>query len=186
MTSTPVNLLSLRSNQSADRPVPATLQQGQLAVSYGSSDPGIYFEDSAGNIRKVGPNHYGATAPNTGAVGQTGNSTGETWVDSSTASYYMKVWDGSTWRKIGAGFADAATTANSANTATFASSANSAVIASGALTADTADLSSASIISSGVAVTSSLPASSPQGTVMYQAAAPSGLYVYVGSAWVPV
>jgi len=165
MTSTPVNLLSLRSNQSADRPFPATLQQGQLAVSYGSSDPGIYFEDSAGNIRKVGPNHYGAAAPNTGAVGQTGNSTGETWVDSSTASYYMKVWDGSTWRKVGAGFADSANTANSATTAA---------------------LSSASIISSGVAVTSNLPASSPQGTIMYQAAAPSGLYVYVGSAWVPV
>lgn len=165
MTSTPVNLLSLRSNQSADRPVPATLQQGQLAVSYGSSDPGVYFEDSAGNIRKVGPNHYGTTAPNTGAVGQTGNSTGETWVDSSSSSYYMKVWDGATWRKVGAGFADSATTAS---------------------TATTAGLAGSSIVSSGVALTAALPASSPQGTVMYQTSSPAGLYIYVGSSWVPI
>lgn len=168
MTSTPVNLLSLRSNQSADRPLPATLQQGQLAVSYGSADPGIYFEDSAGNIRKVGPNHYATTAPNTGAVGQTGNSTGETWVDSSSSSYYMKVWTGSTWQKVGAGFADSATTANSATTA------------------GTAGFATSSTTASGVAVTSSLPGSAPQGTVLYQAAAPSGLYIYVGSAWVQV
>lgn len=165
MTSTPVNLLSLRSNQSADRPNPATLQQGQLAVSYGSSDPGVYFEDSAGNIRKVGPNHYAATAPNTGAVGQTGNSTGETWVDSSTSSYYMKVWNGSTWLKVGAGFADSAGTASSATTAGVAGS---------------------SIVASGVAITATLPATAPDGTVLYQTSPTAGLYIRVAGSWVLV
>ena len=165
MTSTPVNLLSLRSNLNSDRPKPATLQLGQVAVNYGSSEPGLYIEDTGGSIRKIGPNHYGTTAPNSTPAGQTGNSVGETWVDSSASTYYLKVWTGSTWQIIGSAYAN---TANTANTATFASSANSAVIASG------------------VIVSASLPASSAEGTVIYRAAAPSGLYVYVGGAWVPV
>lgn len=165
MTSTPVNLLHLRSVQSSDRPTPTTLQLGQLALSYGSTDPGLYFEDSAGAIRKIGPNHYAATAPNASPLGQSGNSVGETWVDSSTASYYMKVWNGSTWLKVGAGFADNATTATSATTANLAAS---------------------STVASGVAVSATLPGSAPQGQLIYRAAAPSGLFIYVGSAWVPV
>lgn len=176
MTSTPVNLLSLRSSQASDRPLPATTQLGQLAVDYGAAEPGVYFEDSAGAIRKIGPTHYGATAPNSVPKGQTGNATGETWLDSSTTNYYLKIWNGSTWIKVGSGFSDFATSASSASTAGFATTAGSAT---------TANLASAAVISSGVAVTATLPASSPQGTVMYQAAAPSGLYVYVGTQWVP-
>ena len=53
MTSTPVNLLSLRSNQNSDRPKPATLQLGQLAVNYGAADGGVYYEDAGGNIIKA-------------------------------------------------------------------------------------------------------------------------------------
>lgn len=183
MTSTPVNLLSLRSNLGSDRPKPATLQLGQLAVNYGASEPGIYIEDTGGSIRKVGPNHYGTTAPNSTPAGQTGNSVGETWVDSSTTAYYLKVWTGASWQIIGSAFAN---TANTANTATFASSANSAVIASGSLTANTSVLSSGCIEASGVPITTGLPVSSPEGTVMYQAAAPSGLYIYVGGQWVQI
>ena len=177
MTSTPVNLLSLRSNQNSDRPKPATLQLGQIAVNYGAADGGVYYEDTGGSVRKVGSNHYGSTAPNSAPVGQTGNSLGETWVDSSAATYYMKVWDGSAWQIVGSAFADTATTAGSAATATFASS---AAVASGCISA------SGCIVSSGLSVTSSLPVSSPEGTLMYQAAAPSGLYIYVGGAWVQV
>jgi len=183
MTSTPVNLLSLRSNQNSDRPKPTTLQLGQLAVNYGSADGGVYYEDTGGSIRKIGPNHYGTSAPNSSAVGQTGNSLGETWVDSSAATYYMKVWNGSSWQIVGSAFADTATTAVSASTATFASS---AAVASGAVFADSALLASGCIIASGLPITASLPASSPEGTLMYQAAAPSGLYIYVGGAWVQV
>ena len=186
MTSTPVNLLSLRSNINSDRPKPATLQLGQVAVNYGAGEPAIYVEDSAGSIRKIGSNHYGAAAPNSTPAGETGNSVGETWVDSSAVTYYLKVWTGATWQTIGAAFADTATTANTANTATFASSAGSAVVASGSLSSQTSVLSSGTIVSSGVSVTATLPVSSPEGTVMYQAAAPSGLYVYVGGQWVQV
>lgn len=183
MTSTPVNLLSLRSNLNSDRPKPATLQLGQLAVNYGASEPGLYIEDTGGAIRKIGPNHYSATAPNSTPAGQTGNSVGETWVDSSTTAYYLKVWNGSGWQIIGSAYADSA---NSATTAGFASSANSAVIASGSLTANTSTLASGCVVTSGVIVTTSLPASPAEGTVMYQAAATSGLYIYVGGDWVPI
>ena len=183
MTSTPVNLLSLRSNLSSDRPKPATLQLGQIAVNYGASEPGIYVEDTAGAIRKIGPNHYGTTAPNSTPAGQTGNSVGETWVDSSATTYYLKVWTGSTWQIIGAAFAD---TANTANTATFASSANSAVIASGSLTANSSIQASGCVVTSGVIITAALPVTAAEGTVMYQAAATSGLYIYVGGAWVAI
>jgi hypothetical protein len=34
-------------------------------------------------------------------------------------------------------------------------------------------------------VNTSLPGSAPQGTLIYRAAAPSGLFIYVGTAWVP-
>jgi hypothetical protein len=100
-------------------------------MSFGAADPGLYFKDSAGSIRKFGSNHYGTTAPNSSPVGSTGNSVGETWVDSSTSNYYLRVWTGAAWQKVGAGFADSATTADSANTAGSATVANSAVVASG-------------------------------------------------------
>jgi predicted extracellular nuclease len=198
MTSTPVNLLSLRSGLNSDRPKPATLQLGQLAVNYGANEPGVYLEDTGGAIRKIGSSHYGTTAPNATPAGQTGNSVGETWVDSSASTYFMKVWTGSTWQTIGSAFA---TSANSANSAL---SASSAVIASGAILASgsyysviasgataasgsySAILSSGCIKASGVPVTTGLPVSSPEGTVMYQAAAPSGLYIYVGGQWVQI
>lgn len=149
MTSTPVVLLLKRSGQSSDRPSGTVVQNGELAIAVGAADPGLYFEDSAGAIRKIGPSHYGTTAPNSTPVGLTGNSVGELWADSSTAEYYLKVWTGSAWQKVGAAFADTATTAASASTAgtaTFANSAASAVIASGALTAT---LASGAIIASG-------------------------------------
>lgn len=149
MTSTPVILLLKRSGQASDRPSGTVVQNGELAIAVGAADPGLYFEDSAGAIRKIGPSHYGATAPNSTPVGLAGNSVGELWSDSSTAEYYLRVWTGSAWQKIGAAFADVATTATSASTAgtaTFANSAGSAVIASGALTAI---LSSGSVLASG-------------------------------------
>lgn len=154
MTSTPVVLLLKRSGQSSDRPSGTVVQNGELAIAVGAADPGLYFEDSAGSIRKIGPSHYGTTAPNSTPVGLAGNSVGELWADSSTSDYYLKVWTGSAWQKVGAAFADSATTAGSASTAgtaTFANSANSAVIASGALTAI---LSSGSIAASGAILAS--------------------------------
>lgn len=116
MTSTPVTLLSRRSGNASDRPFPGTVQTGELALGFGGADGGLFFKDSTNAIRKVSGTHYGATAPNSGAVGQPGNSVGETWCDASTAAFYLNVWTGGGWQKIGAGFADSANTANTATT----------------------------------------------------------------------
>jgi hypothetical protein len=165
MASTPVILLQKRSGNSSDRPNTTTVQAGEAAMSFGASDPGLYFKDSAGSIRKFGSNHYGTTAPNSSPVGSTGNSVGETWVDSSTSNYYIRVWTGAAWQKVGAGFADSATTADSANTAGSATVANSAVVASG------------------VAVVAALPTAYTGGLVYLNAGA-SGLYVSANGGWI--
>jgi len=164
MASTPVILLQKRSGNASDRPFTATVQAGEAAMSFGAADPGLYFKDSAGSIRKFGSNHYGATAPNAAPLGSTGNSVGETWVDN-TANYYLRVWTGAAWQKVGAGFADSATTANSAATAGSATVANSAVVASG------------------IAVVTTLPAAYTGGLVYLNAGA-SGLYVSANAGWI--
>lgn len=119
MTTTPVTLLSKRSGNASDRPVVTTVQNGELAINFAAADNGLYFKDSVGAIRKITGTHYGSTAPNSSPAGQAGNSVGETWVESA-GSYYMRVWTGSSWQKVGAGFADTANTATSASTATSA------------------------------------------------------------------
>lgn len=165
MASTPVILLLKRTGNSSDRPNTATVQAGEAALSFGGADPGLYFKDSAGSIRKIGPNHYGSTAPNASPVGSAGNSVGELWTDSSGASYYLRVWTGSAWQKIGAGFADTATTANSATTA------------------GTATVASSAVVASGVAVVTTLPTAS-NGSLVYLNAGASGLYVSANGGWI--
>jgi len=202
MTSTPVILLSKRSGLSSDRPSGTILQGGELALCFGAADPGLYFEDSAGSIRKIGPSSYATTAPNSTPAGLVGNSVGELWTDSSTADCYLKVWTGSAWKKISAGFADTAAVA----TATYAIQAGSAIIASGAilasgalqantallssgtilasgaLRANTATLASGAILASGVIQGSTvvlsglpLPSTQPSGSLYYQVQ-PSGAF----------
>jgi hypothetical protein len=164
MASTPVILLAKRSGNAADRPDTATIQAGEPALSFGGAEPGLYFKDSAGAIRKVGPTFYGSNAPNSSPVGSTGNSVGEMWVDSSASSYYLKVWTGSTWQKVGAGFSDLAATAN-------------VTIASGAIVANSA------VVASGIAVVTTLPTAST-GSLVYLNVAPSGLYVSANGGWI--
>jgi hypothetical protein len=162
MASTPVIILTKRSGNSSDRPNTSTVQAGETAMSFGAADPGLYFKDSAGSIRKFGSNHYGTTAPNATPAGSVGNSVGETWTDSSTSSYYLRVWTGSVWQKVGAGFADSATTANSANTA------NTAVSAT---------------VASGIAIVTVLPPAST-GLTVYLNSGASGLYVSANGGWI--
>jgi hypothetical protein len=191
MTSTPVILLLKRSGQASDRPQTSVVQNGELAIAVGAADPGLYFEDSAGSIRKIGPSAYGTTAPNSTPVGLAGNSVGELWTDSSTSSYYLKVWTGAAWQKVGAAFADSATSATSASTASFATTAATATIASGAVLASGAILASGSIQSSTV-VLSGLPSPSinPSGTLVYQVQSSgiyaAGLYVRATTGWLLV
>jgi hypothetical protein len=185
MTSTPVVLLLKRSGQSSDRPSGTVVQNGELAISVGASDPGLYFEDSAGDIRKVGPPHYGTTGPNSSPVGIAGNSVGELWTDSSTSSYYLKVWTGGTWQKIGAAFADSSTTASTASSAGFATSAGTATLASGAVLAS-------GVVKSADVGLSGLPSPTlvGSGSLFYQiqpsGVYPAGLYINFSSAWTAI
>jgi len=156
MASTPVILLQKRSGNSSDRPNTTTVQAGEAAMSFGAADPGLYFKDSAGSIRKFGSNHYGTTAPNSSPVGSTGNSVGETWVDSSTSNYYLRVWTGAAWQKVGAGFADSASTASTASTAS---------------------------VAEGINVVTTLPAAYTGGVVYLNTGA-SGLYVSANGGWI--
>jgi len=158
MTSTPVTILSKRSGNSSDRPSGNILVNGELAINFGAADPGVYFEDSVGNIIKIGPTPYGTTAPNAVPVGLPGNSIGELWTDSNAGNYYLKVWNGSSWNKIYAGLSDTATNANQANSSTIASGAltsntsllaSGCILASGSITANTALLASGCILASG-------------------------------------
>jgi hypothetical protein len=65
-----------------------------------STSPGLFLKDSAGNLVKVGPVHVGTTAPNASPAsgGQSGNTVGEQWLDTSGSTYVFKIWDGSAWR----------------------------------------------------------------------------------------
>jgi len=169
MTTTPVTLLSKRSGNASDRPLVTTVQNGELAINFAAADNGLYFKDSVGDIRKITGTHYGTTAPNATPAGETGNSVGEMWVNSSTSAYYLQVWDGGAWQKIGAAFADNAASAT-------------VTIASGAIVANS------SVISSGVFLnvfTGSFPAAAAVGSFAYKNDAPSGLYVSANGGWVP-
>lgn len=195
MTSTPVTILSKRSGNASDRPSGNILINGELSINFGAADPGVYFEDSAGNIVKIGPTPYGTTAPNAVPVGLAGNSIGELWTDATAGNPYLKVWTGSAWTKIYAGLAD---------TAAFATQANSCIIASGAITAfattaNTALLASGAILASGVVTSAGTPSvlvllsglpsptSYSSGTLIYQVqssgATPSGLFVRALNGW---
>ena len=152
MTSTPVTILTKRSGNAADRPLTTTVQAGELALNFAGAENGLYFKDSAGAIRKVAGTHYGSSAPNSSPAGATGNSVGEVWV-SSSAPYYLQVWTGASWQKVGAAFADVSTQAN-VTIASGALSANGAILASGALSADGAVLASGALSADGAILSS--------------------------------
>ena len=157
MTSTPVTSLLKRTGNASDRPSGNIIVNGELAMSFGAADPGVYFEDSACGIRKIGPTAYGTVAPNAVPVGLAGNSLGELWTDSNTTTYYLKVWNGTAWQKVGAAFADVAGSANVtiasgaifANSALVASGSFGSILASGALGAILASGSRGALLASG-------------------------------------
>ena len=213
MTSTPVTILSKRSGNASDRPSGNILVNGELSINFGAADPGVYFEDSAGNIVKIGPTPYGTTAPNAVPVGLAGNSIGELWTDATAGNPYLKVWTGSVWTKIYAGLADTAAFATQANSCiiasgaitAFATTANTALLASGAILAsgsiraNTALLASGAILASGVVTSAGTPSvlvllsglpsptSYSSGTLIYQVQSsgttPSGLFVRALNGW---
>ena len=92
-------LQHLRSSTANKRPLPAGMSDGQLAINTNLASPGVFFKDSNGDLVKAGPVHVGATAPNSSPAsgGQTGNTKGELWLDTSTSPNQLKTWDGSAW-----------------------------------------------------------------------------------------
>ena len=198
MTTTPVTLLSKRSGNTSDRPLDTTIQAGELAINFAAAENGLYFKDSVGAIRKVTGVHYGSSAPNSTPAGETGNSVGEIWVDSGTNNF-LRVWDGTTFIKIGAAFADAAGTATVtiasgaivANSAVVASGAFGSTVASGALGAVTSSgalAASGALVASGLGIaviSGAFPSVPASGVFGYRVDPPSGLYVSFGGGWVP-
>jgi len=96
-----INFLLKRSSVASKRPTAAQLDIGELSLNYDQGTPGLFFEDDAGAVRKIGPTEVGGTAPNASPAGQSGNSIGEMWLDNSGTAL-LKTWDGSAWKVAGA------------------------------------------------------------------------------------
>jgi hypothetical protein len=92
-------LQHLRSSTANKRPLPAGMSDGQLAINTNLASPGLFLKNSNGDLVKVGPVHVGTTAPNVSpaAGGETGNTTGELWLDTSLTPNELKTWNGSSW-----------------------------------------------------------------------------------------
>ena len=86
-----------RSDLAHDRPGAQAITEGELALNMNEADPGLYFKDTAGSIRKVGAITLGANAPNVSPSGSSGNSIGELWADNDLC---LNVFDGSSFVKL--------------------------------------------------------------------------------------
>jgi hypothetical protein len=93
----------LRSLEEQKRPNPSNLSHGQLAVNIDPAEPGLYFSDTDGNLRKIGPCHIGPEPPNSGVPPSyfSGNCVGEMWYDTSEGS--LNIWDGYVWLSVQGG-----------------------------------------------------------------------------------
>lgn len=87
----------LRSDIARQRPDPGVLANGVPMVNLNENEPGLFFSDRSGALFKVGPVAIGSDAPNTNPEGESGNSRGEMWLDTSGSSPILKVYDGSSW-----------------------------------------------------------------------------------------
>jgi hypothetical protein len=101
-----------RSSVFTKRPQIQDLEDGELAVNFNNSEPGLFVcdLDNSGNkrIRKLGPIHFGAIAPNSTASSYgfpVELSNGEAWIDTSAgvSKYLLKVWDqvAGVWIEVG-------------------------------------------------------------------------------------
>lgn len=90
-----INFLLKRSNTASKRPTAAQLDIGELSLNYEQNTAGVFFEDSNGDVRKVGPVEVSASAPNSSPAGSSGNSLGELWYDTGTSN--LKVWTGASF-----------------------------------------------------------------------------------------
>ncbi len=104
-----VKVQNLRSTTASKRPTTTALLDGEIALNTNTGTPGLFFEDAAGVIVKVGPVEVGSSAPNAtpASGGSAGNSTGEFWFDTANAGPAgngedaLKIYNGSAWTYIG-------------------------------------------------------------------------------------
>ena len=93
-----VQVLGRRSTLLYDRPLPARLGVGELALNANASDPGLYMADSVkATLVKIGPTFVGATAPNLTPAGHSFLSKGESWLDTASTQI-LKIYDGTAWQ----------------------------------------------------------------------------------------
>ncbi|MFZ9244250.1 MAG: hypothetical protein ACO22S_04020, partial [Burkholderiaceae bacterium] len=97
----PFNFLHKRTNIANKRPNPNLIAFGELNLNYDPNTGGVFYKDSVGNLKKVGPAEVNSVAPNSSPAGSTGNSPGELWYDTVAGS--LKLWNGSSWVTIGGG-----------------------------------------------------------------------------------
>ena len=85
------------------RPSPAYMEPGEIALNLSENNPGMYFKDSGGNIRKIGPIAVSNNPPNSVPApgGSSGNSVGEGWINP-LSGYSLSVWNGTEWQPCGA------------------------------------------------------------------------------------
>ena len=98
-----VQIQSRRSSTLDDRPFPIRLGAGELAVNNYAGSPGLFFADNTASpntgLIKVGPVHIGSVIPNNTAAGFTGNSKGETWLNTNSTQIF-EVYDGAAWQTV--------------------------------------------------------------------------------------
>ena len=95
------NIQLLRSNIASKRPAASVLLDGQVAVNYNATEPGLFFRLTDGKLTKVGPVAYSndGSVPNAVPAGEPGNLVGEEWLDGrlSYDNPMLKVYDGTKW-----------------------------------------------------------------------------------------
>lgn len=104
-----VKVQNLRSSTASKRPTTTALLDGEIALNTNTGTPGLFYEDAAGVIVKVGPAEVGSSAPNAtpASGGSAGNSAGEFWFDTANAGPTgngedaLKVYNGAAWSYIG-------------------------------------------------------------------------------------
>ena len=89
----------IRSSTEDKRPAPSDLVDGQIAVNFQSSAPGLFFKTSEGSLIKAGPAYVSPTEPV--PVNYTTLSVGEFWLDTSSTDNLLKMWDGTAWVAAG-------------------------------------------------------------------------------------
>ena len=98
-----VQILSRRSSVLHDRPFPTRLGTAELAINNNAGQPGLFFADNTAapstGLVKVGPIAIGTAVPNVTASGFTGNSKGESWLDTNS-THILKVFDGTSWQMV--------------------------------------------------------------------------------------